>query len=45
MSDSSTPAKIFVVDDDQGLLRLVQRTLDREGFATATASSGKEAVA
>ncbi len=41
----STPASILIVDDDQGLLRLVERTLKREGFATKTASSGQEAIA
>ena len=45
MPAASAPARIFVVDDDRGLLRLVQRTLDREGFTTASASSGKEAIA
>jgi signal transduction histidine kinase len=38
-------AKIFVVDDDAGLVRLVQKALDREGFQAASASSGKEAIA
>jgi len=36
--------KILVVDDDVGLLRLVERSLGREGFATASAPSGKEAI-
>jgi PAS domain S-box-containing protein len=35
---------IFVVDDDRGLLRLVEKALQREGFATATASSGEAAI-
>ena len=38
------PANILIVDDDQGLLRLVERTLRRDGFATITASSGREAI-
>jgi signal transduction histidine kinase len=38
-------ATIFIVDDDQALLRLLQKTLQREGFSTATASSGQEAIA
>jgi signal transduction histidine kinase len=42
MPDTPT---ILIVDDDQGLLRLIQRTLKREGFVTATASSGQEAIA
>lgn len=37
-------ATIFVVDDDAGLLRLVQKTLQREGFVTAGAESGKKAI-
>src|SRR4051812_35101658 len=39
------PCTVFVVDDDQGLLRLVKKSLTREGFAGATASSGREALA
>jgi signal transduction histidine kinase len=38
-------ATVFVVDDDQGLLRLIQKALQREGFSAATATSGKEAIA
>jgi signal transduction histidine kinase len=37
-------SRIFIVDDDRGLLRLIEKTLQREGFATATASSGTEAL-
>ena len=36
--------KVLVVDDDEGLTRLIDRALRREGFATSTASSGKEAL-
>jgi signal transduction histidine kinase len=36
---------VFVVDDDRGLLRLVEKALEREGFETITASSGKAAIA
>ncbi len=43
MPDSPS-AKIFIVDDDPGLLRLVEMSLKREGLVTATASSGKEAI-
>jgi DNA-binding response OmpR family regulator len=32
---------VLVVDDDQGLLRLVSRTLDLEGFDTIVASNGQ----
>jgi two-component system, NarL family, sensor histidine kinase UhpB len=38
-------ATILIVDDDRGLLRLMQKALEREGFATATAGSGEEAIA
>ena len=34
MADS-IPLKVLVVDDDEGLLRLVQKTLRREGFSVA----------
>jgi len=43
--DANAPSTILVVDDDQGLLRLMERTLKREGFVTATAGSGKDAIA
>ena len=35
---------VFIVDDDRGLTRLIERALQREGFATAAANSGKEAL-
>jgi PAS domain S-box-containing protein len=35
---------IFVVDDDQGLLRLIEKALQREGFSTVTAASAKDAI-
>lgn len=38
-------ATVFIVDDDHALLRLLQKTLEREGFSTATANSGKKAIA
>jgi signal transduction histidine kinase len=41
----SKPAPILIVDDDAGLLHLIQKALKREGFATATAASGQEAIA
>jgi signal transduction histidine kinase len=37
-------ATVLVVDDDQGLLRLIQRALEREGFGVLTADSGKQAL-
>lgn len=44
MSDPA-PATVLIVDDDLGLLRLVERSLKREGFQTASCSSGQEAIA
>jgi PAS domain S-box-containing protein len=44
MPDNSPAATLLIVDDDRGLLRLVEKSLRREGFATATAASGKEAL-
>src|SRR6266700_762418 len=35
---------ILIVDDDRGLLRLIDRSLRRDGFLTATADSGKTAL-
>ncbi len=45
MATDPSPQTIFVVDDDQGLSRLIQKVLRREGFSTAAASSGQEALA
>ncbi len=39
------PLRILVVDDDPGLLRLLEKALTREGFRTVAAPSGLEAVA
>jgi PAS domain S-box-containing protein len=35
---------VLVVDDDRGLLRLIEKALNREGFRTQTAASGRDAV-
>src|SRR5262245_55358517 len=40
-----TSAAIFVVDDDVGLLRLIEKSLRREGYSIATAGSASEAMA
>jgi signal transduction histidine kinase len=45
MALESHAATIFVIDDDQGLLRLMQKVLRREGFNVATANSGTAALA
>lgn len=44
MSAPAQPATVFVVDDDLGLLRLIERALKRAGYATASASSGFDAL-
>jgi PAS domain S-box-containing protein len=43
MPASSPAARVLIVDDDLGLLRLLEKALQREGYATATARSGREA--
>jgi|SRR5580765_1163869 signal transduction histidine kinase len=45
MAAAPLSATIFVVDDDEGLSRLIQKTLQREGFTVAAALSGREAIA
>lgn len=37
--------KILIVDDDIDLLRMMYRTLEREGFQVETAENGMEALA
>lgn len=44
MSAPAQPATVFVVDDDRGLARLLERALQRAGHATASASSGLDAI-
>lgn len=39
------PFKILIIEDDEGLLRLVQKTLQRAGFHTDGASNGAKAIA
>ena len=43
MASVASNATVFIVDDDRGLLRLIEKVLRREGFSSATASSGQEA--
>jgi two-component system, NarL family, sensor histidine kinase UhpB len=38
------PAIVLIVDDDRGLVRLVEKSLRREGYLTASAHSGAEAL-
>ena len=44
MSATQPPITILVVDDDPGLIRLIERALRREGYQTAAAGSGLEAT-
>jgi PAS domain S-box-containing protein len=44
MESNASLRTIFVVDDDRGLLRLIQKTLHREGFLAISASSGQGAI-
>ena len=44
MSDLKTGARILVVDDDRGLLRLAAKALARAGHTVETAPSGAEAI-
>ncbi len=41
---SPEPLTIFVVDDDEGLTRLIARSLRREGYRTETAGSARAAL-
>jgi PAS domain S-box-containing protein len=40
-----TLPSVFIVDDDRGLVRLIEKELKREGFTVASATSAEEAVA
>jgi DNA-binding NtrC family response regulator len=44
MESGAIKPTVLVVDDDRGLLRLIEKTLQREGFSTAAAASGKDAL-
>ena len=44
MEDKGHPRTILIVDDNQGLISLIQRCLARDGFHTAVAHSGQEAL-
>ena len=38
------PPLVLIVDDDRGLVRLIEKALLREGFRTTCADSGREAL-
>lgn len=42
---ASDPIRILIVDDDEDVLIALERLLEGEGYTTATAWSGKEALA
>ncbi len=44
MEDRSDSRTVLIVDDHQGLISLIQRCLTREGFQTAFAHSGEDAL-
>ncbi|HTI72300.1 MAG TPA: response regulator, partial [Candidatus Limnocylindria bacterium] len=44
MADTPPSTYLLVVDDDRGLLRLMERALTREGHVVMTAQSGSEAI-
>jgi PAS domain S-box-containing protein len=41
---TNTPCMILVVEDDEGLSRLIQKNLQREGFQTEGAINGADAI-
>jgi signal transduction histidine kinase len=43
-TDLKSAPRVFVVDDDRGMLRLIEKRLMREGCQTAVAASGSEAI-
>ena len=43
MNAATGQRTVFVLDDDRGLIRLVEKALQREGLSTASANSGAEA--
>src|SRR5689334_13998489 len=45
MEASDRHATVFIVDDDHGLVRLISKSLQRDGFVTAGAESGEAALA
>lgn len=42
---ASDPIKILIVDDDEQVLIALERLLESEGYSTATAWGGREALA
>lgn len=44
MESAGRPATILLVDDDEGLRRLVQRLLTQQGFLVIEAADGAEAL-
>jgi signal transduction histidine kinase len=44
MPATEQPRTVLIVDDDKGLARVIEKRLLREGYATAIACSGEEAL-
>lgn len=44
MVAADAQSTVLIVDDDRGLARLIERALRRDGFVTATANSGRDAL-
>lgn len=44
MSVQKHPKRILLVDDDQSILRLFKRILEKEGYTVDTAETGREAT-
>ncbi|MCA9464693.1 MAG: response regulator, partial [Nitrospira sp.] len=44
MDQQRIPRTVLIIDDHQGLIALIQRCLSREGYYTAVAYSGEQAL-
>ena len=44
MSADARPVRVLIVDDDPGVLYFVGRVLERAGYVTVSATSGREAL-
>lgn len=44
MNESSTPAKILIVDDEPGILMAIEFLMQKNGYVTETAVDGQDAL-
>lgn len=44
MLNTDDPVKILLIDDDELILKVIQRILSKEGFDVKTANNGKDAL-